>query len=67
MDKPHGPRGPHPWGEEETMKAIKIERDHVFQARRHGAVCINGKIEGRAAYPDQLILKEGKDVYWIEF
>ncbi len=44
----------------------KIEDDHVFQARKHGAVCIKGKIEGRAAYPDQLILKE-LGHYWIEF
>ena len=45
----------------------KIEDDHVFQARKHGAVCIKGNITGRAAYPDQLILKEAKEFYWVEF
>ena len=45
----------------------KIEDDHVFQARKHGAVCIKGEIPGRAAYPDQLILKDNKRFYWVEF
>ena len=46
---------------------IIIERDHVDKARALGAVCIKGKVEGRAAFPDQLILKEGRSFYWIEF
>jgi len=49
------------------MKEIKIENDHVGQAQRYGAVCIKGNIEGRAAFPDQLILKPDKSFYWIEF
>lgn len=46
---------------------IIIERDHILRARAYGAVCIKGKIEGRAAYPDQLVLKKGREFYWIEF
>ncbi len=48
------------------MKEIKIEKDHILQARQHGAVCIKGKVEGRAAWPDQLVLKK-HNFYWIEF
>jgi len=46
---------------------IFIERDHIARARSAGAVCIKGKVEGRAAFPDQLILKDRKRFYWIEF
>ena len=49
------------------MKEIKIEDDHVREARIFGAVCIKGKIEGRAAFPDQLILKPDGRFYWVEF
>jgi len=49
------------------MKEIKIEDDHVGQAQRNGAVCIKGNIEGRAAWPDQLVLKSDRSFYWIEF
>jgi len=49
------------------MIELKIEKDHVFQARKHGAVCIKGNFDGRAAYPDQLILKDRKKFYWVEF
>jgi len=45
---------------------IIIEKDHIRQARSLGAVCIKGKVEGRAAFPDQLILKP-VGFYWIEF
>lgn len=45
---------------------IILEKDHVRQARSLGAVCIKGKVEGRAAFPDQLILKP-VGFYWIEF
>ena len=48
------------------MKEIKIENDHVSKARGLGAVCIKGKIDGRAAFPDQLVLKP-VGFYWIEF
>ena len=51
----------------QEMKEIKIEDDHVREARILGAVCIKGKIEGRAAFPDQLILKPDGRFYWIEF
>lgn len=50
-----------------SQPEIIIERDHIKQARSLGAVCIKGKVEGRAAYPDQLILKEGRSFYWVEF
>ena len=49
------------------MKEIKIEDDHTREARIRGAVCIKGNIEGRAAFPDQLILKPDGRFYWIEF
>lgn len=49
------------------MKEILIEDDHILQARKLGAVCIKGKIEGRAAWPDQLILKPDSEYYWVEF
>ena len=45
---------------------IIIEKEHVRRARSQGAVCIKGKVEGRAAFPDQLILKP-VGFYWIEF
>ena len=48
------------------MREDKIEKDHIIQARCHGAVCLKGKVEGRAAFPDQLILME-TGFYWIEF
>ena len=48
------------------MKEIVIEKNHVDMARKCGAVCIKGKVEGRAAFPDQLILKK-KGFYWVEF
>ena len=48
------------------MKEIKIEKDHVIQATAMGGVCIKGKTEGRAAWPDQLVLME-TGFYWIEF
>ena len=48
------------------MKEIKIENDHVSKARKLGGVCIKGNIEGRAAFPDQLVLK-ADGFYWIEF
>ena len=47
-------------------KEIIIEKDHIRQARALGAICIKGNIEGRAAFPDQLILKP-KGFYWVEF
>ncbi len=46
---------------------IILELDHIDKARSFGAICIKGKIEGRAAYPDRLILKKGRKFYWIEF
>jgi hypothetical protein len=46
---------------------IKTEQDHVAKARSYGAVCIKGKVEGRAAFPDQLILMEAGEFYWVEF
>lgn len=46
---------------------IHLEREHIIAARSLGAVCIKGKVEGRAAFPDQLVLKEGRSFYWIEF
>lgn len=49
------------------MKELKIERDHIDKARKLGAITIKGNIEGRAAWPDQLILKPDKSFYWIEF
>ncbi len=49
------------------MKEIQIENDHVGKAQAHGAVCIKGDIGGRAAWPDQLILKSDRSFYWIEF
>ena len=49
------------------MKEIKIENDHISKARKFGAVTIKGKVEGRAAFPDQLILKPDESYYWIEF
>ena len=50
------------------MKEILIEDDHVKRARAEGAVCIKGKVPGRAAFPDQLILKDkSKAFYWVEF
>ena len=49
------------------MKEIKIEDDHVRQARRLGGVCIKGNFDGRSAWPDQLVLKPDKSFYWIEF
>ena len=51
----------------QEMKEIKIEDDHIREARIFGAVCIKGKIEGRAAFPDQLILKPNGKFYWVEF
>ena len=48
------------------MKEIDTENDHVQEARDLGAVCIKGKVEGRAAFPDQLVLKP-VGFYWIEF
>ena len=50
----------------DEMKEITIERDHIKRAADSGAVCIKGKVEGRAAFPDQLILKP-KGFYWVEF
>ena len=48
------------------MKEIQIEIDHIKEATANGAVCIKGNIEGRAAFPDQLVLKR-KGFYWVEF
>ncbi len=48
------------------MKEILIEDDHILKARKLGAVCIKGDFKGRAAWPDQLILKP-VGYYWIEF
>jgi len=49
------------------MKEITIEDDHILQARKLGAVCIKGNFEGRAAWPDHIILKPDTTFYWIEF
>lgn len=50
-----------------SQPEIIIEQDHIKRARSYGAVCIKGKVEGRAAFPDQLVLKNFKKFYWIEF
>ena len=49
------------------MREIQIEIDHIREATSRGAVCIKGKVEGRAAYPDQLVMKKNKAFYWVEF
>jgi len=49
------------------MKEITTEKDHRIHAQHQGAVCLKGDVEGRAAFPDQLILKPDKTFYWIEF
>ena len=47
---------------------IILERYHIRAARSTlGAVCMKGKVEGRAAFPDQLVLMKDKKFYWIEF
>ena len=49
------------------MIELQIEISHIEEARARGAVCIKGKVEGRAAYPDQLVMKSNKKFYWVEF